>query len=147
MSSSNTVLNTGQQATTNYDLAKIFILNNRYEKANYTNNTYDTVELSAGTLMGRVGSTQEIVPLASGASNGSQFPVGILADDYTVEEGEEKVLFFCVAGDIAEEKVILHGSDTMNTLISNRSIRDRIASDTVGIKLVAGTEMTSFDNN
>ncbi len=146
MSSNSIVLNTGQQAIINFDVSKIFIWNNRYEKADYTNSTYDDVVLTAGMLMGRVSASQEIVPLASGASDGSQFPVGILAQDATVEGGDTVSLYICVAGDVVEGKVTLDGSDTLSTVISGRSIRDRIAADTVGVKLVVSTELTGLDN-
>jgi hypothetical protein len=131
---------------TNNDNAKIFIWDNRYEQGTYTNPTGDDVTLAKGTLMGRVSATQKLVPLASGASDGSQFPVGILADDYTVDYLESANVTICIGGDVAEELVVLNGSDTMATVISSRSIRDRIAGDTLGIKLVAGTQMTAFDN-
>jgi hypothetical protein len=131
---------------TNNDNAKIFIWDNRYEQGTYTNPTGDEVSLTKGMLMGRVSSTQKLVPLASGASDGSQFPVGILADDYTVDYGASANVTICIGGDVAEELVTLNGSDTFNTVISSRSIRDRIAGDTLGIKLVAGTQMTAFDN-
>jgi len=131
---------------TNNDNAKIFIWDNRYEQGEFTNpSTVDAV-LAKGTLMGRVSATQKLKPLASGASDGSQFPVGILADDYTVDYLETANLTICIGGDVAEELVILNGSDTMDTVISGRSIRDRIAGDTLGIKLVSGTQMTAFDN-
>lgn len=146
MSSNSIVLNTGQQAIVNFDVSKIFVWNNRYEKADYTNSGYDDVVLAAGTLMGRVSATQEIIPLASGASDGSQYPVGVLAQDITVEGGATVSLYICVAGDVVEDKVILDGSDTLSTVISGRSIRDRIAADTVGIKLVPSTELTGYDN-
>jgi hypothetical protein len=146
MSINNIVLNNGQQAIINYDVSKIFVWDNRYEKADYTNSSYDAVTLRPGTLMGRIATTQEIVPLDSGAVDGSQYPVGILASDIEVPEGESAVLYICVAGDVVEDKVILADGDTMNTIISGRSIRDRIAADTVGIKLVPSTEMTGFDN-
>ncbi len=146
MSSNEVILNNGQQAIINQDLAKIFILNNRYIKADYTNSDYDPETLAAGILMGRVAATQEIVKLVANASDGSQYPVGILAQDATVEEGDTVELMICVAGDVAEEQVILQTGNTLDTLISDRSIRDRIGSDTVGINLVLGTEMTQYDN-
>jgi hypothetical protein len=34
----------------------------------------------------------------------------------------------------------------MDTVISARTIRDRIGADTVGIKLVGETELTGYDN-
>ena len=146
MSSNTIALNNGQQAIVNFDTSKIFVWGNRYEKASYNNSTYDTVELAAGTLMGRIATTQKIVPLASGASDGSQHVVGILAQDASVEEGDTVDLYICVAGDVVESKVVLDGSDTMSTVISGRSIRDKIAGDAVGLKLVGGDELTAYDN-
>lgn len=144
--SANTVLNTGQQTITNYDVTKIFVYNNRYEEGQYNNSGYDEVTLALGTLMGRVSATQMLVPHDSSASDGSQYPVGVLAQARTVDAGETVYVTICVSGDVVESQITLAAGDTMNTVISDRSIRDRIAGDTMGIKLVGGTEMTAFDN-
>jgi hypothetical protein len=147
MSKQEIILNNGQQAIINTDLAKIFVFNNRFENADYTNSGYDDVTLLAGTLMGRVSATQEIVPLKSDASDGSQFPIGVLNQTSVISGGNTVNLAYCVSGDVVEGGVILAKTgDTMNTVISGRSIRDRIGADTVGIKLVGGIEMTGFDN-
>ena len=96
--------------------------------------------------MGRVSATQEIVPHDSTASDGSEYPVGVLAVEAVVEEGVTVELMFCNEGEVVESKVILADGDTMSTVISGRSIRDRIAADTVGIKLVGSDAMTATDN-
>jgi hypothetical protein len=141
-------LNNGAQAIIHTDLSKIFIRDNRYDSFQYTNSDeYDPVTLSAGTLMGRIHASGKVVPLESGASDGSQFPIGILKETVTVEEGDTRDIMLCVAGDVAEDKIIFQGSDTLNTVVSSRRLRDRIGSDTVGIKLVSVTEMTSEDND
>lgn len=142
-------LNNGQQANFKRDTAKIFLWNNRYQKEEYTNGTGAEVTLKAGTLMGRVHASGEIVPLTSTpavGSEGSQFPVGILNQDVTVANGVTVDVYICVAGDVAEEKVILSGTDTLETVIADRRLRDRIAADTHGIKLVVSDELTAFDN-
>jgi hypothetical protein len=146
MSTNEQVFNNGQQAITNYNTAKMFIFGNRYTKGTYTNDTGDDVVLDEGTLMGRISATQKLVPHDSDASDGSQYPVGILKGSYSVADGDDTEVAICVEGDVAEELVILAYGDTMDTVISDRSIRDRIAADTVGIKLVAGTELTGYDN-
>jgi hypothetical protein len=142
--------NTANQATINTDLSKIFVGNNRYSDFPYsnTNSTYDDITIPKGTLMGRIGSTLKVIPLVSTAVDGSQNPVGILAEDVVVEAGEvyTKDVTLCVSGDVAESKVILSGSETLDTLISSRPLRDLIGANTVGIKLVSSTENTSFDN-
>lgn len=144
MSSNSIAVNTGQQMTIKTDLSKIFIWNNRTAVANFT--AVADVTLLAGTLLGKVGATGKVVPLDSAATDGSQYPVGILSDDYTVLSGATVQLTYCVAGDVAQEKVILAAGDTMASLVEDRSIYDRIGSDTVGIKLVASTSNSEYDN-
>jgi hypothetical protein len=146
MSSQSIGLNNGQQMIINTDTSKIFLWNNRYENATYNNSAYGAVTLTAGTLMGRVAVTGWIKPLASGAADGSQFPVGVLANDITVDGGGLETVSICVAGDVAEEQIILQGTDTMEVTISSRRLRDRIAADTVGIKLVQRTDNSAYDN-
>lgn len=147
MSSNNQVLNTGQQATTNYDLSKIFIFNNLYKNGAYVNSSYVTVTLVAGTVMGRQAFSQEIIPLVSTANDGSQFPVGILAADVSIAAGATVSLPFCESGDVAEEQIAFsNGTDTLDTIVSGRSLRDRMGSDTVGVRLVKVDNMTQNDN-
>lgn len=131
---------------TNYDRSKTFVWNPRTEVGNYTNSTYDAVTLAEGTLMGRIASSNLLTPLTSGASDGSQFPVGVVITDTTVEAGDTSEITIVVAGDMDENKLVLQGSDTLATVISGRTIRDRIGADTVGIKLVGGNQLTGFDN-
>jgi hypothetical protein len=146
MSSQSVVLNTGQQAIINTERSKIFIWNNRYDSADYTNGGGSPVTLAAGTLLGRISATGKVIPLASAAADGSQFPLGILADDYTVAAGATVKVYYGMAGDVAEEKVILAGSDTLETVVSGQRMRDRITSYT-GIKLVKSTDLTNYDNS
>lgn len=128
------------------DTSRIFLRGNRYEDGIYTNSTYDPVSLAVGRLMGRISATQKLVPHVSTAVDGSQYPVGILATDYLVDDGDSQTISICVAGEVAKEKVTLGGSDTMATVISGRSILDRIGADTVGIKLVVTNENTIQEN-
>lgn len=146
MSDITNILNGNNQQINNVDISKIFIGENQYEAAIYTNSSYVTVELLEGTLMGKIATTQEVIPLLSSATDGSQFPIGILAKNYTVLAGEAPVVTYCTAGYVVKEKVILNGSDLLTTVISSRSINDRIGSDTVGIVMFASDEQTQFDN-
>lgn len=146
MSSGNTVLNTGNQMITNYDNRKVFVWNPRSESASYNNSGYDDVTLTAGTLMGRVASTNKIVPLTSGASDGSQFPVGLIAETTTIASGDTVDIDIIVSGDVNKNMITFQGSDTLTTVISGRTLGDRIGADTVGIKLVDGIEMSANDN-
>lgn len=132
--------------TSNYDTAKMFLFGNENQKANYNNSTYDVVELAVGTLVGRVSATGLIVPLESGASDGSQFPVGIVRADYSVEVGDTREIVFCVAGEVDENMIVFQGSDTLDTVVSGRRLRDRISSDTAGIVLKVVDQLSGLDN-
>jgi hypothetical protein len=146
MSSQTVGTNNGVQLFVKTDTSRIFLWENRYAKADFTNSQYDPLVMKAGTLLGRIAATQDLALCDSNSIDGSQYPVGVLADDVTIDEGDVKEISFCNYGDVADDKVIFHGADTMDTVVSGRSYRDRIAADTVGIRLVQSTEMTAFDN-
>lgn len=131
----------------NYDNSNIFVLNNQYETATYTNPEGDDVTLLKGTVMGRIAASNKIIPLESTASDGSQYPIGILADDYTVEYTESATLTFCKAGDVVKSKIVFYnGTDTVETVVSSRTLGDRIQGDSLGINLVGGDQLTAEDN-
>jgi len=142
-------VNTGNQITSDYDLSKIFLFNNRYEADNYVNNyTYGSLNLLAGTVMGRIASTGSLVPCDASAVDGSQFPIGILAHDLlNLQSGEVRAgVTICISGDIAAEKLIFITGNTLDTVVNGRRFRDRIQSDSVGLLLRTVTDMTDFDN-
>lgn len=138
---------TSNQSQFNYDTSKIFIFENQFQKETFINISGGPLEYKAGTLVGRITTGGNITALASSAADGSNIPVGILAQDTgTLADDGTVEVYICVSGEVAQEKVLLQGSDTLDTAISGRPIKDRIGADTVGIKLIAGTEMTAFDN-
>lgn len=148
MSSNEQTLRTRNQAITNYNIAKIFIGNNRFESDNYINNSsYDPITLPVGTLMGRIAASNVLVPCKSDASDGSQYPLGVLAEELIVDSGDTIQGTICVAGDVVKDLIVFaKPGDGMDTLVSSRRYKDRIGADTVGIKLVESTDLTGNDN-
>jgi hypothetical protein len=148
MSSINLRLNTGQQITTDYDLSKIFVWDNRYENDTYVNNSnYNPETILAGTVMGRVTNTGYLQPCSASAVDGSQNPIGVLAQDViNLPGGSSQKCYICVSGDVMAEKLIFFFGDSLDTIVNGRRFKDRLQADTVGIKLVYRTEMTDFDN-
>lgn len=146
MSSENQSLNSGNQATTNYDLSKIFIWNNRYHKGQYTNIVYDPEILLPGQLIGRVATTNKLVKCFSTSTDGSQYPIGVVADNYTIEEGATKEISICTAGDIVKDKIIYEGSDGPQTVVSGRTQTIADLLQAAGLNLVDNNEMTDYDN-
>lgn len=129
-----------------FNAKNVFIAQNDYSKANMTNSTYDPIEYPIGLILGRVAATGEVVPCESTATDGSQYPVGILSETITIDGGDTLEVPFCVAGHVAEEMVVTTNSDTLETVIEDKMLRDRIGSDTVGIFLRLGDDQTNFDN-
>lgn len=147
MSSLTEQANNGQQANFKRDLSKIFLFANRYESGNYTNGTGSEKTLLAGTVMGRIHASGLLLPLESDATDGSQLPIGVLAANYTVANGATQAVSICVAGDVEESQLVFeNGTDTLATVVTARRLRDRMAADTLGIKLLASDELTDFDN-
>ncbi len=148
MSKQTVKLNTGQQAIIDTDVSKIFVWDNRFDNFDFNNGGYDDVTLEAGTVMGRISATGKIKPLRSDNSDGSELPIGILNQTRVIAAGETVNVSICVAGDVVADKLVFEKTgDTLDTVVSGKRLRDRIGSDTVGIKLVGGTELTKTDND
>lgn len=150
MSSNNQRLNTGSQLTTDYDLSKIFIWDNRYETMSLTNSEYSPWTLLAGTVMGRIagliGGLSTVFPTWSGATDGSQIPIGILAQDITVQNGTTVNVSICVKGDVSKSQLITNPADTLNTVIPSRQQTIYDLLQAAGVKIVDDNDMTNFDN-
>ena len=147
MSKVTIISNTGNQATANYDVSKIFVFNNRYESAALNNSEYDPMIMPAGTVMGRIAGSNTLFPCYSKATDGSQYPIGILSADVSILDGTTLIVPICVSGDVVQDKIVFFNpSDTLSTVVSGRTMFDRIGSDTVGIKIVPNNENTYLDN-
>ncbi len=141
------VVRTSNQLFTNYDTRKIFIWNNSYQKGMLSNGSGASVDFQAGTLLGRVSANGNLVALASGATDGSNLPVGILAQDITIADGATAEVQYCVSGEVDQNEFIFDGTDTLDTVVTGKRLVDRIASDTAGIILRTADNLTEFDNS
>ncbi|MCH9620996.1 MAG: hypothetical protein S4CHLAM20_04100 [Chlamydiia bacterium] len=138
---------TKNQGTMDRDFSKIFVFQNNFRNVTFLNDTGADLELKGGELLGVIASSGKAVLLDDpGATDGSQFPVGFANSCGTVLDGEELTISMCIGGDVVENKVILTGGVSLDDVISLRTLRDRIASDTMGVRLVESTELTNFDN-
>lgn len=149
--SSQTVRNaTSNFLTVDTNRAKVFIGNNKLEVATLINATAGELTYPIGTVLGRVAdglaNNGKVVPMASAATDGSQYPVGVLAEEVTLGAGAEISINMCTDGDVDIAAIILDGTDTLDTPVESKLIRDRIKSDTMGINLVTVNELTFTDN-
>ncbi|MBC7486099.1 MAG: head decoration protein [Cytophagaceae bacterium] len=146
MSTQNVVLNNGQQAIIQTSTAKIFIWANRTINGTFVNSTGSPLVIPAGQVIGRIASSQNMAICKSAASDGSQYPIGLLFETTTFATGETKQITICNKGDVAREQVVFDGTDTFATPVLLRSLEDRITGDTEGIHLVPTTELSNYDN-
>lgn len=141
-------INTDNSAFFNTDMSKIFLGGNETITATYTNSTGSDETLTAGQLFGRISASGIVIPLKSGASDGSQYPVGFfLGEDVTVADGASITVTLVNSGEIAEDGISLDGTDTLATAISGKQIKDRITSDTQGMKIRSVVQNTKADNS
>src|ERR1039458_2316584 len=96
--------NNGVQLFVNTDLSRVFLWENRYSKGSFNNSQYDPLVMKAGTLLGRIGGTQTLCQCFSTSSDGSEYPIGILADDVTIVDGTTVSVPFCNYGDVARSE-------------------------------------------
>jgi len=143
---SQTSTNTGGELHVKTDLAQIFLYENRFSKAKYNNSAYDSVTILAGTVMGRVASTGFIKPMRSTYSDGSQIPMGILADDYVVDGGAIiENMQFCNYGDVNKNKIVFDlSTDNFETTVGSQRLEDLIHQ--AGLRLINSIDNTGYDN-
>lgn len=129
------------------DISKIFIFDNKFEKSTFKNITGVLLALKAGMLLGRVAVGGKLLVMKSNAVDGSEIPVGVLAQDIDIADTAEADVIYCVGGEVAEQKLIFNKvGDDLDTVVDARNYRDRIKGDTAGIILRATDELTDFDN-
>jgi len=136
----------GQQLQVNTNLAKLFPFEKEFQKYTYVNSSYSDVTLQAGTLMGVIANAGLIKPLFSGNSDGSQYPVGILGQDYVVPAGATVVVYVMVKGFVRKDMVIFSGGDSYETQVSGRRLFERIGCDTVGVFIQSTESATNYEN-
>lgn len=122
MSSNSVSYNNGQQMQVNTNLAKLFPFGKESVQYTINNSTYADVTHPAGTVMGVVSATGLVKPMTSGASDGSEFAMGILMEDYTVPASDSINVAVMVKGEVRSDMCILQGSDTLETVVSGRRV-------------------------
>lgn len=145
-----TVLDTTNQLYVNVDQSKIFLGENEFISGEISNAALVDVTIPAGTVLGRISTAGatfgQLKALDKDATDGSQFPVGILTEDLVIPAEDSANCTACVAGYVAEDKLVFASGESLDSVVSARTLRDRIAGDTLGVRLLSGTNLTKADN-
>lgn len=138
---------TRNQLSTTYDFSKAFRFANSYIQGIYTNDTGVEVVLKVGMVMGRISASAKFKILAFDAIDDSQFPVGICAEDITVAIGATvDCLNLVNGGEVREGALVFPVGTSLLSVIDGRILRDRIVSDTKGIRIVDVLQNTTPNN-
>jgi hypothetical protein len=149
MSTITNSVRTRNQLTSDYDVSKLFLGNNESISGTFTSSGGDT--LYNGHLMGKVAVGGAIVECNPSASDGSQFPIGLinlgLSESVDVADGAAIVLNLINTGRVASSKIILPTGVLLTTVISGdgRTISDYL--NALGFTLEGGEELTALDNH
>lgn len=142
MSTITNQLNTSNALINDYDLSKFLLGDNAFIKVEYT--ASGDTDLSQGLVMGRVSVTGKAAKLASGAGDGSEYPLGCIVQDVTVKDGETATLTLVNKGRIAKD-IVSFDSDDLTTAVDSRQLQDWLSD--IGLELVEKTELTNYDNS
>ena len=143
--------------TQKYDYSVLFPWNPRTQSnpttTNFTNTTGDPLTLPAGLVLGRIDGTLLLWPMVSTATDGSQKPIGILANTVIVPAGATVQLTMLVSGDVVAPGILFYnGTDTLSTNIAYNTSGDIIGTvnDILtgrGMIVVPSIDGTFYDNN
>jgi len=132
---------------TNFHYQKVLLGDNEFNKADVTASGAD-VELVAGNVLGQIAATEKLVLLDSAATDGSQYPFGVVFQDQTVADGVTQEITVVNKG-LVNENLLSFAVGT--TLASTVGAADNLRTieahlNDLGLTLKASTEMSALDN-
>jgi hypothetical protein len=135
----------GGMRVTNYSTEKLPIFDNTFLKGTFENTDAYETTLAIGTVMGRISATGNLVPFDADSSDGSQFPIAVLASTYLVDAGDEKEVACIASGEInANMLVFVDVADSLDTVVDSRQVRDHL--QLAGFTLRFPDELSLLDN-
>jgi hypothetical protein len=132
---------------TNYDTSKILLGNNEFNTADVTASGADVV-FSAGDVLGQIAATAKLVLLDNTATDGSQYPFGVIYQDQTIADGVTATVSVVNKGKINKNLLTFGGSTTLASTVGAASNLKTIDAELngLGLTLKAGVEMSGLDN-
>lgn len=140
---------TSNFATYDYDSSRLVIgTGHSYVDRDYENILGSAETVAMGQVMGRVSVGGKIVPCKSGASDGSEIPVGILMEGLTeIADGTVITgLSLLIGGDVARDKVVFDGTDDFDTVVDGRTMEDWLIANGNNFEFLEVLDDSDFDN-
>lgn len=133
----------------NYDRSQLMLRNPFIHVESYTDSGSGST-LTTGTIMGKVFATGALLPCKSDATDGSQIPIGVLADTYVVTASATIPVDLYIRGEVNSLLLVLAKvGDTLNTTVgvegTGGTIRDLLIRNTE-IMIIDSTDLSNLDN-
>ena len=147
-----TAINTDNHLQYKYEALKKFVrFPQDQRRLTIANATGSDITLYSGTLIGITTADQTIGKVVASAGNdGSQKPQCLVCYDTVIAAGESESVLVGFDGSIYADKIVLDGTDTLDTVITQEgiSIRAAIQSYNSNISIVdAATEQSDYMNS
>ena len=140
-----TKVNAENQMFTDYDVSQLLLGNNSFVSGTFAAYGTDMV-IDPGTVVARLTTTGEFVPLDTSATDGTQYPVGLLIKQLTVADGGKADTQIVNKGKINENLIRFWNSGQgLDTIVDNRSIFDWL--NDIGFEIEGSDELTKVDNS
>lgn len=156
-STGNIVYNTDTHAQIDVTKKRLFLGYNEFDRGTFLEESGSDSTIKAGRLLGRIAGSDQLVLHDATRTDGGQFPVGVVSEDFDVGASSTKDIGYCIKGDVAENYIVLSGSQSLDgTVIGSggttaqeykRTIRDAIRGETMGIRLHVVTDHTDHNNS
>lgn len=134
---------TRNQTNFKYDYSKIFLRNILTREIEISASGSD-LELEAGMVIGTISASGKGKVMASGSSDGSQYPTGMVIQAVTIADGDTATVTICIGGEVDKNGIILDGTDTLSTAVSDRIYLDWLRS--IGITAKETDSLSEYDN-
>ena len=149
MANTNTVItNTDSQLHVDYQSKNLLRGNNEFSNGDVTASGSD-VTITQGEVMGRISATGKLIPLAHGASDGSQYPAGLaylgINQTKTITDGTTKTIELVYQGRVDASLINFGTASTLDDVVGGRTVRDWLRD--IGLVLIDPQELTKFANS
>ena len=139
MATSTVRSSTENQIVIDYNSSKFLVGGGHtFVRRDYANISGALESLAECQVMGRVTVGGKVVPCVSTAEDGSQYPIGfnVIAKTDVAIAGTIDDLLIVNGGGIRRDKIVLTGTDTLDTVVDGRTIEDWLITNCTKLEII-----------
>jgi len=137
------------QSFADYDRTKFLLGDNDFSRADYIDSGAGST-LAAYLVVSRISATGKLVPWVIAASDGSEFPVGLVwlggAASIAVAASATKSIEYVNKGKVNKDLIAFPNAETLASVVKGMGRLDDWL-ESLGLVLESGIELTAVDNS